>query len=229
MTSYERYYKFFPLISCVLLIITFLAPVAGQSILGTYLYIWIWGLVTMSGTYGYGGSETTFVNTTFDSALPLIISVICFVILLAMALKLARLYLDTKNGIIEERSLKNNGIITIISMLIYVIIMDVSYNIYIYDMISEFAYPYISYSYTSYWNTYGIGFGFILPFISGGLAIVGAYVIRSSSRRDYKSVNETTDMYKKPVEMHKSPADMYIPPISAKKDIMTKSTVVTSC
>ena len=226
MTSYERYYKFFPLFSCILLLIAFLAPVGGRSMFMGYSYMWIWGLVSYGSSIPYYGSnsETIFVNTMFDSALPLIISVICFVILLSMAAKLANSYSDIKNEIIDEYHLKKIGIITIISMLIYVIIMDVSYNIYIYDMLSE-LYPNYSHSYINFWTDYGIGFGFILPFISGGLAITGAYVIRYSSRRDYKRLNETTDMYKKPVEMHKSPADMYIPPIPAKKDIMNKSTV----
>ena len=210
MTRFERYYKYFPLISCILLVITFLAPVAGRSIFGTYVYIWIWGLVVSGVSFPYNYSDTSFVNTTMDSALPLIISVICSVILLAIALKLIKLYKDIKNGIIDERSLKNNGIKTIITMIIYIIIMDISYNIYLNEYMIEIGYPY-PYSYVNFWNATGIGFGLILPFISGGLAITGTYMIKYYSRIDDRSV--------------KTPTDMYIPPIPAKKDIMTKSTV----
>lgn len=215
----EKYYKFIPLISCILLIISFLAPVAGDSYFGIYTYYWIWGLVTAGLPYPYNESETAFVNTAFNSPLPLVISIICSLYLLAMAVNLLKLYSKLKNGLPAEHSLKNTGIIIITMMVIYAIIMDVSYNIYLNDLISSSEeYLGLSYSYTNFWTTLGVGFGFVLPFISGGLSIMGFYVIRYYSRRDHIISRE-------PANKYTNPLDMYIPPIPTKEDIKDKSPI----
>ncbi len=146
----------------------------------------------------------------------------CSLILLAMVVNLLNMYSKFKNGLSAENSLKITGMITITMMVIYAIIMDVTYNIYLSDLFSMYEESLgISYSYTNFWTTLGIGGGFILPFISGGLSIVGSYVIRNYSRRDYIVSREPTYTYK-------NTPDMVIPAENPKKEIIDNLTVEKS-
>ena len=69
-------------------------------------------------------------------------------------------------------------------MVIYAILIDISFNINYYINKIE-AIPGSSFSYANFWfSAEGIEFGFILPFISGGLGIISAYKIRKKETID---------------------------------------------
>ncbi len=150
-----------------------------------YNYLWIWGVVSTGMNYYYiHENEIFFIDHLLGNIFPLIISIICFLMLLIIAFLFVWLFFNMKNGVIEIRSLKYIGISTIIIILSYAILIDISFNIYLSDSLS--IYPGM-YKYTNFWTNLGLGVGFILPFISGGFSIFGAYLIKRNSNRNYES------------------------------------------
>ena len=183
MSKFERNYKYVPLISAIFLIITFLTPTTGLSKYGdSNIYVWIWGLVVSRSPSGY---NNTFVNTYLNNDFSLIMSVICFVILLIMAIQLLRLYSSINKGKIVDQSLIIIGIITIVTIIFYIISMDIRL-------------------YTKFWTYSGIGFGVIAPFISAVIAIIGAVANKHYSMIEDRKIIAEKNKFGKPVPLIKN-------------------------
>ena len=180
MSKFERYYKYFPLIIGILLIIGLLTPAAALSSWYTE-FLWMFGFVYYDNGSSSGISLPRFSAITVSS-------IICSIIILLLALYSFTLYFKAKRG----RSITKNSI----SLSILSIIITITWMILM-EIIVQ------SYYAEEFWIYYRPSFGVIAPFICVSIAIIGAVANKHYSMIEERNLKTEEDKIEKSVSINK--------------------------
>lgn len=210
MKEMKEYFWVLPIIAGILSIVALLAPAVyfptGMGVIN--IYFWLWGLLAINLTYGYPTiNYSGFVldpMTFIPSLLNSVILVISTIILFITANKARRSKINLKN---LSYSLAILGILCIASNLIWIILIGISFPISVIDSVLP---GFSSIFGSSFWAVLSIGFGAIVPFISGSIAIISGIAVNYYSKERPVKIPEKKEVI--------PPTEKPSPPIKAEFD-----------
>ncbi len=152
----------------ILALISIVTPVAFRDDSNATIYVWMWTLFTIK--IGDGDTQTGwFDNSTLQTwgFVSTIIILLAMVILFASGAK--------AKGDNNPAAFILGGIMLIVApLLLYFTFLDIDFVASYHTTV--LGYPVDLLRAMEFWDNMGFSVGFILPFVGGGIAIIGAFV-----------------------------------------------------
>ncbi|MHA1292872.1 MAG: hypothetical protein ACTSQJ_09420 [Promethearchaeota archaeon] len=181
MREYKDYIWIFPYIGGIFCIIAVLTPAAYLNIFGMSSNIWMWGLTIGIFSIMWGN----FYSEIFGLICGIICSIVIFTCGVLIIKSANKVRLGKKEFNRYQKKWLLLGIYSILAVIVWIIIIDLSFQMYINNLYGSYYY-YGSFNF-SFWSFFSPGFGVIGVFIGGGLTIVGSVLTKSVHKKKHLS------------------------------------------